>query len=84
MATASAPVDRPDYETTYMLKHGSHCVEYMRQQLMCRPDLATRSPRNWDMERACVDWEEVSRWALKERSNDEVKLYDFSAVKALD
>jgi hypothetical protein len=79
MATASVPIDRPDYETTYMLKHGSHCIEYIRQQLICRPDLtlepvdlATGNQKSWGVERVCVDWDEVSRWAVQERSNDEV------------
>lgn len=81
MATASPQIDRPAYETAYMLKHGSHCIEYIRQQLMCRPDLTlepidleTGSPKDWDVERVCVDWDEVSEWAVQERSNDEAEI----------
>ncbi|KAF2846523.1 hypothetical protein T440DRAFT_521703 [Plenodomus tracheiphilus IPT5] len=79
MATALEPIDRPAYQTAYMLKHGSHCIEYLRQQLMCRPDLTfepidleTGSPKDWDVERTCVDWDEISAWAVQERSNNEV------------
>ncbi|KAF2684867.1 hypothetical protein K458DRAFT_431141 [Lentithecium fluviatile CBS 122367] len=78
MVTSTSPIDRPAYQSAYMLKHGSHCIDYIRQQLMCNPDLTlepidleTGAPKDWGVERECVDWEQVAEWAVRERSNDE-------------
>lgn len=76
MATTSA--DRSAAESTYMLKHGSHCIEYIRQQLICNPDLTLEpvdmsngNPKEWGIERRCLNFDEVSEWARTKRSNDE-------------
>lgn len=76
MATTSA--DRSMEQSTYMLNHGAHCIEYIRQQLICNPDLTLEAvdmekgaPKEWGIDRQCVSFDEVSQWAAAERSSDE-------------
>lgn len=60
-----------------MLRHGSHCIEYIRQQLLCNPDLtlepvdAQAHMLDWGVERQCVSFEQVSEWARAERTSDD-------------
>ncbi|KAL7621382.1 hypothetical protein AAE478_008704 [Parahypoxylon ruwenzoriense] len=64
-------------ETKHMLKHGRHCFEYIRQSLMCNPDL-TLEPvkleegqlKTWGVERQCRNFRELSEWAREMRSSD--------------
>jgi hypothetical protein len=78
MATTTTDATRSLEESAYMLHHGSHCIEYIRQQLLCNPDLTlepvnmtTGNPKEWGVERQCVNLEDVSQWAEARRYNDE-------------
>ncbi|KAF7532284.1 hypothetical protein G7054_g8114 [Neopestalotiopsis clavispora] len=66
-----------DEEAARMLKHGRHCIEYVRQALMCNPDLSlepveegTGYLKSWGFERQCKDLQELSDWAVTMRSSD--------------
>ncbi|KAI0602840.1 hypothetical protein F4775DRAFT_587374 [Biscogniauxia sp. FL1348] len=68
-----------DAEAKDMIKHGRHCFEYMRQSLMCNPDL-TLEPvevkggqlklKQWGVERRCMNYGELANWAQEMRSSD--------------
>jgi hypothetical protein len=60
-----------------MLKHGRHCIEYLRQVAVCNPDLnlepvegGTGSLRTWGFQRECLNFGELSDWARDMRAND--------------
>ncbi|KAI1110867.1 hypothetical protein F5Y14DRAFT_465138 [Nemania sp. NC0429] len=60
-----------------MLKHGRHCIEYIRHVFLCDPELTlfpvTENPRRlrkWNLERQCTNFRELSDWARVMRSGD--------------
>jgi hypothetical protein len=60
-----------------MLKHGRHCFEYVRQVLICNPDLnlepvegGTGSLKTWGYQRQCVAFEQLGKWAEDMRASD--------------
>jgi hypothetical protein len=75
---ATEPINRDFEQSKYMLQHGRHCIEYIRQSLMCSPDLSLEpvngtsgNPKDWGVETTCVDFGEVEKWAVEELFNDE-------------
>ncbi|OTA92759.1 hypothetical protein M434DRAFT_31516 [Hypoxylon sp. CO27-5] len=63
--------------TADMVRHGRHCIEYIRQSLMCNPDL-TLEPfdtkrgklKEWGINRRCINFGELSDWACEMRLGD--------------
>jgi hypothetical protein len=60
-----------------MLKHGRHCIEYIRQVLICNPDLnlepvegETGHLKQWGFPRQCKNFGELSEWARVMRASD--------------
>ncbi|RAH40808.1 uncharacterized protein BO95DRAFT_436305 [Aspergillus brunneoviolaceus CBS 621.78] len=60
-------LDWERYGNITTLKHGTHCVEYLRQAVMCSADLSLEKPRylsnasfqgsnGWDAVHKCRDW----------------------------
>ncbi|KAI1651919.1 uncharacterized protein F4817DRAFT_364830 [Daldinia loculata] len=75
ISTGSVTLDAA--ETAHMLKHGRHCIEYIRQALMCNPDLTlepvaggTGQLKQWGIQRQCQDFGELSEWAREMRASD--------------
>ncbi|KAK8055069.1 hypothetical protein PG993_000296, partial [Apiospora rasikravindrae] len=61
----------------YILKHGRHCFEYIRQALMCNPDLSLEPVEEvtgrliqWGFKRQCKNFTEISAWAYDMRASD--------------
>jgi hypothetical protein len=77
-ALSTTAVGLENEETAGMLLHGRHCIEYIRQALMCSPDLnfepvelePTRL-RQWGIQRQCKDFNALSDWAREMRANDD-------------
>jgi hypothetical protein len=67
-----------DHDTAAkMLKHGRHCIEYIRQTLICNPDLTlepvegeTGHLKIWGIQRQCHNFDELSGWAQDMRASD--------------
>lgn len=67
-----------DRNTTYMLYHGNHCFEYLRQSVSCNVD-TTLEPfaverdtfRVWDVRHQCTNFEAISEWAKDMRRSDQ-------------
>jgi hypothetical protein len=66
-------------ETYFSLKHMDHCIDQIRQSLMCSADL-TPIPYGWyprynqvngmfDVAHTCRDFEAVKEWARERRSD---------------
>ncbi|PHH75343.1 hypothetical protein CDD82_4485 [Ophiocordyceps australis] len=63
-------VSIPDFRV-----HADHCIDDIRQSLMCHADLSVvafewkqhiRTPiPNFHVDQACVDWEQIDAWAAK-------------------
>ncbi|KAI1759595.1 hypothetical protein GGR53DRAFT_523746 [Hypoxylon sp. FL1150] len=75
MAFKSIKVEGPD--TAFMLKHGRHCIEYIRQALMCNPDVnlepvegETGNLKQWGIRRQCKSFDALSEWAYELRASD--------------
>ena len=55
--------------------HADHCIDDIRQSLMCHPDLSVvtfywhpekRKPMpNFHLDQTCVDWDALDEWAAK-------------------
>lgn len=59
-------------EETYFVRHTLHCIDYLRQTLLCQADL-TLVPPSSDLNfetappRMCRDWHAVERWVASRR-----------------
>ena len=70
----------PDYYTEMDLKnatileHTEHCIDILREALMCSPDTTAgiwqwhpsdqRSLATWDIAHTCVKYDEIQKWAM--------------------
>jgi hypothetical protein len=62
-------------ETTDVREHLNHCVEALREGIMCHGDTSVVTLRwghkqpvplaNWTMPHVCKRWDDVSEWASK-------------------
>lgn len=58
-------------------RHSRHCVDYLRQSLMCAADL-TLEPidpelggvTGWGVKRTCRDWAKLKSWAEDRRASN--------------
>lgn len=65
------------------LRHIRHCVDYLRQTLMCAAD-ATLEPvesnlggvTGWGVQRKCRSYADLSNWAEDRRASNEVGFGD--------
>ncbi|RDA84055.1 hypothetical protein CP532_0777 [Ophiocordyceps camponoti-leonardi (nom. inval.)] len=67
--------DRYNVSVVEMRDHADHCIEDIRQSLMCHADLSVvtfdwlpgrRKPwPDFKIEQTCVDWERLDRWAAE-------------------
>ncbi|KAK1978230.1 hypothetical protein LZ30DRAFT_729540 [Colletotrichum cereale] len=66
----------PLFGVGWQLEHLNHCWDYVRQTIMCQPDLTVEwrgehEGTGWGYERQCKDWGAVYDWLEKHRiTND--------------
>jgi hypothetical protein len=58
-------------------RHGRHCIDYLRQSLMCAADhtLEPVDPKlggvtGWGVKRTCRDWDGLKSWAEERRASN--------------
>ncbi|KAI1387568.1 uncharacterized protein F4822DRAFT_286952 [Hypoxylon trugodes] len=75
VANNSARIDTT--ELASKLKHGRHCIEYIRQNLMCNPDLnlepiegGTGNLKEWGIQHQCKSLLALSKWSYEMRASD--------------
>jgi len=70
----------PDAEKPW---HVAHCIDYIRQSIMCCGDVALEGQQTtfpegllgsdgWDAKHVCKDYGQVISWMNEKRTNDEV------------
>ncbi|TLS26681.1 hypothetical protein PpBr36_04257 [Pyricularia pennisetigena] len=66
----------PLFGVSWQLEHLNHCWDYVRQTIMCNPDLTiewrgAEEGTGWGYERQCKKWEPIYDWLEKHRiTND--------------
>ena len=66
-------------------EHMDHCIEYMRQSVICNADLALetsyetnkghRYVTGWETTHVCNDWTELMTWSANNRFTDHEHLF---------
>ncbi|KAK2051174.1 hypothetical protein LY76DRAFT_676705 [Colletotrichum caudatum] len=66
----------PLFGVSWQLEHLNHCWDYVRQTIMCHPDLSVewrgeQEGTGWGYQRQCKDWGPIYDWLEKHRiTND--------------
>ncbi|KAI6283509.1 hypothetical protein MCOR27_003251 [Pyricularia oryzae] len=80
----------PLFGVSWQLEHLNHCWDYVRQTIMCNPDLTVEwrgamEGTGWGYERQCKKWEPIYDWLEKHRiTNDRGILATGYESKPLD